>query len=116
MERNHIYVLMAMAGMGLPAMAQSDDKEQTVFDNNYLDQTVDVGADVSVPLSESTASVSVITNKTVDKREPVISAIPSSDRVWACSLCARVVYMLHPTLPCMCVACRAFRVARLWCW
>ena len=68
MKRNHIYVLMAMAGMGLPAMAQSDDKEQTVFDNNYLDQTVDVGADVSVPLSESTASVSVITNKTVDKR------------------------------------------------
>ena len=68
MKRNHIYVLMAMTGMGLPAMAQSDDKEQTVFDNNYLDQTVDVGADVSVPLSESTASVSVITNKTVDKR------------------------------------------------
>ena len=68
MKRNNIFVLMALAGMGLPAMAQNNDKEKTVFDNNYLDQMVDVGADVAVPLSESTASVSIITSKTTDKR------------------------------------------------
>lgn len=68
MKRNNIFVLMALAGMGLPAMAQNNDKEKTVFDNNYLDKMVDVGADVAVPLSESTASVSIITSKTTDKR------------------------------------------------
>ncbi len=68
MKRNQILVLMAMAGMGLPAIAQTDDKEKTVFDNDYLRQSVDVGADVAVPLSESTASVSIITSKTTDKR------------------------------------------------
>lgn len=68
MKRNQILVLMALAGMGLPAMAQTDVKEKTVFDNDYLHQSVDVGADVAVPLSESTASVSIITSKTTDKR------------------------------------------------
>lgn len=68
MKRNNIWVLMALAGFGLPTIAQTNDKEKSVFDNNYQDQMVDVGADVAVPLSESTASVSVITSKTIDKR------------------------------------------------
>ncbi len=49
---------MALASMGLPAMAQ----------NNIEGETIDVGANKTFSLSESTASVSVIENKDVDKR------------------------------------------------
>ncbi len=58
MKRNHIWIVMALASCCLPAMAQ----------NNIEDETVDVGANKTFSLSESTASVSVIENKDVDKR------------------------------------------------
>lgn len=58
MKRNHIWIVMALASCCLPAMAQ----------NNIEDETIDVGANKTFSLSESTASVSVIENKDVDKR------------------------------------------------
>ncbi len=58
MKRNHIWMAMALASCCLPAMAQ----------NNIEDETIDVGANKTFSLSESTASVSVIENKDVDKR------------------------------------------------
>lgn len=58
MKRNHIWMAMALASVGLPAMAQ----------NNIENKTIDVGANKTFSLSESTASVSVIENKDVDKR------------------------------------------------
>lgn len=58
MKRNHIWMAMALASCSLPVMAQ----------NNIEDETIDVGANKTFSLSESTASVSVIENKDVDKR------------------------------------------------
>lgn len=58
MKRNHIWMAMVLASCCLPAMAQ----------NNIEDETIDVGANKTFSLSESTASVSVIENKDVDKR------------------------------------------------
>ena len=73
MKRNHVLVCMALASMGLPAMAQSDitsSKVSTEDDNakSFEKQTIDVGANKTFTLDESTASVSVIQNKDVDKR------------------------------------------------
>ncbi len=58
MKRNKILAAVALAGTILPAMAQT----------NIEDQTIDVGANKSFQLKETTASVSVIENKDVDKR------------------------------------------------
>lgn len=66
MKRNHILVAMALASCYLPAMAQNDTEASKA--GHIEDQTIDVGANKSFSLSESTASVSVIENKDVDKR------------------------------------------------
>ena len=73
MKRNHVLVCMALASMGLPAMAQSDiaSSKLTMEDDkakSFEKQTIDVGANKTFSLDESTASVSVIENKDVDKR------------------------------------------------
>ena len=73
MKRNHVLVCMALASMSLPAMAQSDitsSKVSTEDDKakSFEKQTIDVGANKTFTLDESTASVSVIQNKDVDKR------------------------------------------------
>ena len=61
MNKNNILVLAMLASLGLPAAAQ---KDTTAFKN----QLVDVGADVNFSREQSTASVSIITNNTTDKR------------------------------------------------
>jgi TonB-linked SusC/RagA family outer membrane protein len=61
MNKNKILVLALLASLGLPASAQKD----TVA---FKDQLIDVGADVNFSREQSTAAVSVITNKTTDKR------------------------------------------------
>ena len=73
MKRNHVLVCMALASMSLPAMAQSDiaSSKLTMEDDkakSFEKQTIDVGANKTFSLDESTASVSVIENKDVDKR------------------------------------------------
>ena len=61
MNKNNILVLALLASLSLPAAAQ---KDTTVF----KDQLIDVGANVNFSRQQSTAAVSIITNKTVDKR------------------------------------------------
>lgn len=66
MKRNNILVAMTLASCCLPAIAQNDI--QAAKAGHIEDQTIDVGANKTFSLSESTASVSVIENKDVDKR------------------------------------------------
>lgn len=66
MKRNNILVAMALASCCLPVMAQNDAEATKA--GHIEDQTIDVGANKTFSLSESTASVSVIENKDVDKR------------------------------------------------
>lgn len=65
MNKKHIFVLSLLAGTTLPVMAQEEN------DNNadqFLSQTIDVGADKVLTREESTASVSVITSDKTDRR------------------------------------------------
>ncbi len=57
-------MLSLLAGMSLPAMAQTDIIDSVA----YKDQLVDIGANRQFSREQSTASVSVITNKDVNKR------------------------------------------------
>lgn len=66
MKRNYILFAMALASCSLPAMAQNNTEAEKA--GHIEDQTIDVGANKTFSLSESTASVSVIENKDVDKR------------------------------------------------
>lgn len=66
MKRNSILVAMALASCCLPVMAQNDTEATKA--GHIEDQTIDMGANKTFSLSESTASVSVIENKDVDKR------------------------------------------------
>lgn len=66
MKRNYILFAMALASCSLPAMAQNNAEAEKA--GHIEDQTIDVGANKTFSLSESTASVSVIENKDVDKR------------------------------------------------
>jgi TonB-linked SusC/RagA family outer membrane protein len=66
MKRNKILVLSLLACLTIPAVAQQNDKAQP--DGKYADQTIDVGADKVLTRGESTASVSVITVNSTDKR------------------------------------------------
>lgn len=66
MKRNNILVAMALASCCLPVMAQNDTEATKA--GHIEDQTIDMGANKTFSLSESTASVSVIENKDVDKR------------------------------------------------
>lgn len=57
-------MLTLLAGVALPAMAQRDIADTVA----YKDQTVDIGANRLFTREQSTAAVSVITNKDVNKR------------------------------------------------
>ena len=64
MKTKNIYMLSLLAGMSLPAMAQTDIVDSVA----YKDQLVDIGANRLFTREQSTAAVSVITNKDVNKR------------------------------------------------
>ena len=64
MKTKNIYMLSLLAGMSLPAMAQTDIIDSVA----YKDQLVDIGANRQFSREQSTASVNVITNKDVNKR------------------------------------------------
>jgi len=59
----HIFVLPLLAGFSLPAAAQQDS---TGID--FVDQVIEVGANKDFSRVQSTAAVSVITNRDVNKR------------------------------------------------
>ena len=59
----HIFVLPLLAGFSLPAAAQQDS---TGID--FVDQVIEVGANKDFSRAQSTAAVSVITNRDVNKR------------------------------------------------
>ena len=64
MNRKHIIVLSLMMGIAMPSAAQTDSIQADAF----LGQTIDIGADKVFTLEESTAAVSVITNRDTDRR------------------------------------------------
>ncbi len=66
MKNNRNLVLAALAILGLPASAQI--KIDSITPNRYAAQGIDVGADVNFSREQSTASVSVITRESTNKR------------------------------------------------
>lgn len=62
MNKNNILVLSLLAGLSMPAMAQTDSTD------TFLNQPIDIGADVNYSREQSTAAVSVITNRDIDRR------------------------------------------------
>ena len=64
MKNKNIYMLSLLAGLSLPAMAQYDVIDSVAFKN----QKVDVGANKTFSREQSTAAVSIITNKDVNRR------------------------------------------------
>ncbi len=63
MKKSNIYMISLLAGFCLPAAAQQDS---TGID--FADQVIEVGANKDFTRAQSTAAVSVITNRDVDKR------------------------------------------------
>ena len=63
MNKRNIFLLSLLAGLSLPAAAQQDS---TVA--SFVDQVIEVGANKDFSRAQSTAAVSVITNRDVDKR------------------------------------------------
>lgn len=63
MKKRNIFVFSLLAGISLPAAAQTDS---TGID--FVDQVIEVGAEKAFTREQSTASVSVITRENVDKR------------------------------------------------
>ena len=59
-------MLTLLAGAGLPAVAQTDSTALT--GNQFADQVIEVGANKDFTRAQSTAAVSVITNRDVNKR------------------------------------------------
>lgn len=57
---------MLLAGLALPAMAQTDSTE--VLDNSFAGQVIEVGANKNFDRAHSTAAVTIIENKDVNKR------------------------------------------------
>lgn len=64
MKTKNIFILTLLAGLGLPAMAQSDIADSVAF----KDHTIDIGANRLFTREQSTSAVSIITNKDVNKR------------------------------------------------
>lgn len=65
MKTKNILMLTLLAGMYLPAMAQSEDEKTG---NEFVDQEIEIGLDKNLTRAQSTQAVSVITNKTTDRR------------------------------------------------
>ena len=63
MNKRNIFVLSLLAGLSLPAAAQQDSTGIS-----FVDQKIEVGANKDFSRAQSTAAVSVITNKDVNKR------------------------------------------------
>jgi len=63
MKKRNIFVLTLLAGICLPAAAQQDSTGIS-----FVDQTIEVGANKDFTRAQSTAAVSVITNRDVNKR------------------------------------------------
>ena len=63
MKKRNIFVLSLLAGIGLPAAAQQDSTGIS-----FVDQVIEVGANKDFSRAQSTAAVSVITNRDVNKR------------------------------------------------
>ncbi|MBQ6229127.1 MAG: SusC/RagA family TonB-linked outer membrane protein [Prevotella sp.] len=63
MKKRHILLLSLLAGIGLPAAAQQDS-----LGIDFADQVIEIGANKDFSRAQSTAAVSVITNKDVNKR------------------------------------------------
>lgn len=63
MKKKTIFMLSLLAGMTLPAAAQQDS-----LDISFADQVIEVGANKDFTRAQSTAAVSVITNRDVNKR------------------------------------------------
>jgi TonB-linked SusC/RagA family outer membrane protein len=63
MKKRNIFVLTLLAGISLPAAAQKDSTGIS-----FVDQTIEVGANKDFTRAQSTAAVSVITNRDVNKR------------------------------------------------
>lgn len=64
MYNKNITILSLLAGVALPAMAQTEDE----FVKDFIDQPIELGLDKTFTRETSTQSVSVITSETVDKR------------------------------------------------
>lgn len=62
MNKNKFMVLSLLAGLSLPMMAQTDSTDI------FVNQPIDIGADMNFTREQSTAAVSVITNKHIDRR------------------------------------------------
>ena len=63
MKKTNIFVLSLLVGIGLPASAQQDS-----LGIDFADQVIEVGANKDFSRAQSTAAVSVITNRDVNKR------------------------------------------------
>ncbi|MBR0259237.1 MAG: SusC/RagA family TonB-linked outer membrane protein [Prevotella sp.] len=63
MKKKHIFMLSLLAGLSLPAAAQQDSTGIS-----FVDQVIEVGANKDFTRAQSTAAVSVITNRDADKR------------------------------------------------
>lgn len=63
MKKRNIFVLSLLAGLSLPAAAQQDSTGIA-----FVDQVIEVGANKDFTRAQSTAAVSVITNRDVNKR------------------------------------------------
>ena len=66
MKRNKILVFAVLASVCLPTAAQQNKDSLSV--GRYEDQSIDVGANKTFKISESTAAVSVIGSNSTDKR------------------------------------------------
>ena len=63
MKKRNIFVLTLLAGLSLPAVAQQDSTGIS-----FVDQVIEVGANKDFSRAQSTAAVSVITSRDVNKR------------------------------------------------
>ena len=63
MKKRNIFVLTLLAGLSLPAAAQQDSTGIS-----FVDQVIEVGANKDFSRAQSTAAVSVITSRDVNKR------------------------------------------------
>lgn len=68
MKRNKILMLSLLACAGVPAAAQNNTDGLSSAAKEFTGQKIDVGADKTFSREESTASVSVITSASTDKR------------------------------------------------
>lgn len=98
MKKRNIFVLSLLAGFSLSAAAQKDSTGVA-----FADQLIEVGANKDFTRAQSTAAVSVITSRDVNKR----SAKNIGNLFWVRAMvlfpCREVVLTLSKILHFMCV-------------